>query len=170
MENPIITIKMQGGAEIKAELFPKTAPNTVKSFINLIQEGFYNGMGFVRSEKGALKEFGDPTKNYPDCILPPKAGYLIENECSTNGFDPGEENRMSFKRGTIGTGTLDPKHCLGGDFFILAVDGSMLDGAMPVFGNVIEGMEVVDNFSEAELATEEGLKRMAEVLNGEIND
>ena len=47
-ENPMVTIKMNSGKVIKAELYPDIAPNSVNNFISLINKGFYNGVGFHR--------------------------------------------------------------------------------------------------------------------------
>ena len=60
MKNPIITIEMESGAKIVAELYPEVAPNTVRNFISLAQQGFYNGTIFHRVIPGFMIQGGDP--------------------------------------------------------------------------------------------------------------
>ena len=59
--NPIITIEMNTGKIIKAELYPEIAPNTVKNFISLVKRGYYNGICFHRVIEGFMIQGGDPT-------------------------------------------------------------------------------------------------------------
>ncbi|MBR1629278.1 MAG: peptidylprolyl isomerase, partial [Lachnospiraceae bacterium] len=61
MKNPIVTIEMENGDLIRAELYPEIAPNTVRNFIHLISAGFYDGVGFHRIIKGFMLQGGDPT-------------------------------------------------------------------------------------------------------------
>ena len=51
-QNPIITMEMENGGIIKAELYPETAPNTVNNFLSLVNKGFYNGLIFQFSQNG----------------------------------------------------------------------------------------------------------------------
>ena len=59
-QNPIVTIEMENGGIIKAELYPKVAPNTVRNFISLINKGFYDGLIFHRVIPGFVIQGGDP--------------------------------------------------------------------------------------------------------------
>lgn len=59
-QNPIVTIEMENGDVMKAELYPEIAPNTVNNFISLIQKGFYDGVIFHRVIKGFMLQGGDP--------------------------------------------------------------------------------------------------------------
>jgi len=79
-QNPIVTIKMDSGKEIKAELYPDIAPNSVNNFISLIKSGFYNGVGFHRVIPGFMIQGGDP-----DGIGTGGPGYSIKGEFSSNG-------------------------------------------------------------------------------------
>ncbi|MBQ6537289.1 MAG: peptidylprolyl isomerase, partial [Eubacterium sp.] len=63
MQNPIVTITMEDGGVIKAELYPDIAPNTVNNFISLINKGFYNGLIFHRVIEGFMLQGGDPDGN-----------------------------------------------------------------------------------------------------------
>ena len=59
-KNPIVTIEMENGGVMKAELYPETAPNTVNNFISLVNKGFYNGLIFHRVIAGFMLQGGDP--------------------------------------------------------------------------------------------------------------
>ena len=80
-QNPIVTIEMENGDIIKAELYPEIAPNTVNNFISLVQKGFYDGVIFHRVIKGFMIQGGDPEGTG---IGGP--GYSIRGEFSHNGF------------------------------------------------------------------------------------
>ena len=81
MQNPIVTIKMQGGKEIKIELYPDKAPNTVNNFISLINNGFYDGLIFHRVISGFMIQGGDPAG-----VGTGGPGYSIKGEFAINGF------------------------------------------------------------------------------------
>ena len=98
-KNPIVTIRMAEGGEIRAELYPETAPNTVRNFLSLAGSGFYNGLIFHRVIPGFMIQGGDPEGNGTG-----GPGYSIRGEFSSNGFanglkhemnNPGPENAVS---------------------------------------------------------------------------
>ena len=60
MSNPIVTIEMENGDIMKAELYPEIAPNTVNNFISLVKKGFYDGVIFHRVINGFMIQGGDP--------------------------------------------------------------------------------------------------------------
>ena len=64
-QNPIVTIEMENGDIMKAELYPEIAPNTVNNFISLIQKGYYDGIIFHRVIRGFMLQAGDPTGTGP---------------------------------------------------------------------------------------------------------
>ena len=80
--NPIITISLAHGGEIKIELYPQIAPNTVNNFISLASKGFYDSLTFHRIIMGFAIQGGDPDG---DGLGGP--GYYIRGEFSNNGFD-----------------------------------------------------------------------------------
>ena len=63
MSNPIVTIEMENGAQIKAELYPEIAPNTVNNFVSLVKKGFYDGLIFHRCIQDFMIQGGDPMGN-----------------------------------------------------------------------------------------------------------
>ena len=81
-QNPIVTFEMNSGDVIKVELYPETAPNTVKNFISLVNRGFYDGLTFHRIIEGFMIQGGDPDGNGTG-----GPGYSIPGEFSANGFD-----------------------------------------------------------------------------------
>ncbi len=81
MANPIVTIEMENGDIMKAELYPEIAPNTVNNFISLIKSGYYDGLIFHRVIKGFMIQGG-----CPDGTGMGGPGYDIKGEFSQNGF------------------------------------------------------------------------------------
>lgn len=137
-KNPIVTITMQNGGEIKLELYPDIAPNTVKNFISLINAGFYNGLIFHRVIKGFMIQGGDP--NGTGMGGP---GYSIKGEFTSNGFN----NSLSHERGVLSMARSMYPNSAGSQFFIMHNDGPFLDGDYASFGKVIEGLETLDQIA-----------------------
>ncbi|MBR2070542.1 MAG: peptidylprolyl isomerase [Clostridia bacterium] len=136
--NPIITITMEDGGVIKAELYPEIAPNTVNNFIELTQKGYYNGIIFHRCIKGFMIQGGDPTGTGSG-----GPGYRIAGEFSSNGF----KNELKHTRGVLSMARTMIPNSAGSQFFIMHVDYPYLDGQYATFGKVIEGMDVVDRIA-----------------------
>lgn len=140
MKNPIVTINMENGGVIKAELYPEIAPNTVNNFIDLINRGFYDGLIFHRVIPGFMIQGGDPEGNGMG-----GPGYSIKGEFSRNGF----KNELKHTKGVLSMArTMDPNSA-GSQFFIMVEDAPHLDGQYASFGKVIEGMEVADEIVNA---------------------
>lgn len=134
-KNPIVTITMENGSVIRAELYPDTAPNTVNNFISLVQKGFYDGTVFHRIIRGFMIQGGDPEGTG---IGGP--GYSIRGEFTDNGF----RNDLKHTPGVLSMArTMDPDTA-GSQFFIMHGEAPHLDGQYAAFGKVIEGMDVVD--------------------------
>ena len=136
MKNPIITFEMESGNNIKAELFPEIAPNTVRNFIELIQEKFYDGLIFHRVISGFMIQGGCPNGNGMG-----GPGYKIRGEFSQNGF----ENQLKHERGVLSMARAAMPDSAGSQFFIMHQDSPHLDGQYAAFGKVIEGIEEVDS-------------------------
>lgn len=139
--NPEVTIEMESGGKIVIELYPDKAPNTVKNFVALVQDGFYDGLIFHRVIDGFMIQGGDPTGSGmggPD--------YSIKGEFSSNGF---AENDLSHTPGVISMARSQAKDSAGCQFFICDSDGdaTFLDGDYAAFGQVISGMEEVERIS-----------------------
>ncbi len=135
MKNPIVTINMEDGGVIKAELYPEVAPNTVKNFISLINKGFYDGIIFHRVIPGFMIQGGCPQGTGMG-----GPGYSIKGEFSRNGF----KNDLKHTRGVLSMARTMIPDSAGSQFFIMVEDAPHLDGQYAAFGKVIEGIEVAD--------------------------
>ena len=135
MSNPIVTIEMESGDIMKAELYPEIAPNTVNNFISLIKNGFYDGVIFHRVIPGFMIQGGDPNGTG---IGGP--GYSIKGEFSANGF----KNDLKHSRGVLSMARTLAPNSAGSQFFVLHEDSPHLDGQYAAFGKLIEGEDVVD--------------------------
>ena len=139
MSNPIVTIEMENGGVMKAELYPEVAPNTVNNFISLVSKGFYDGVIFHRVIPGFMIQGGDPMGKG---IGGP--GYSIKGEFSSNGF----KNDLHHARGVLSMARTMAPNSAGSQFFIMHDDAPHLDNQYAAFGKIIEGIEVVDQIAE----------------------
>ncbi len=138
MSHPIVTIEMENGGIIRAELYPEYAPQTVNNFISLAQKGFYNGLIFHRVIPGFMIQGGDPMGSGMG-----GPGYCIKGEFRINGID----NPLSHKRGVLSMARASAPDSAGSQFFIMHADGKFLDGQYAAFGMVTDGLDVVDQIS-----------------------
>ncbi|MCQ2532834.1 MAG: peptidylprolyl isomerase [Saccharofermentans sp.] len=138
MANPIVTIKMQDGGEIKAELYPEIAPISVENFIKLAGNGFYNGLIFHRVIPGFMIQGGCPEGTGTG-----GPGYTIKGEFSANGV----QNDLNHTRGVLSMARAMHPDSAGSQFFIMHETSPHLDGQYAAFGKVIEGMDVVDRIA-----------------------
>ena len=141
MNNPIVTIEMENGDIIKAELYPEIAPNTVASFVNLVEKGFYDGLIFHRVIPGFMIQGGDPTGTGMG-----GPGYTIRGEFSGNGF----KNDLKHTRGVLSMARSMMPNSAGSQFFIMHADAPHLDGQYAAFGKVIEGLDAVDTIASTQ--------------------
>lgn len=139
---PIANIVVKDYGTIKIELYPELAPNTVNNFITLANEGFYDGLTFHRVIKDFMIQGGDP-----DGIGTGGPGYSIVGEFADNGYT---QNTLSHKKGVLSMArSMDPDSA-GSQFFITSADSTYLDKQYAAFGEVIEGMDVVDAIQNVE--------------------
>ncbi len=134
-QNPVVTIEMEDGGIIKAELYPDVAPNSVNNFISLIQKGFYDGLIFHRVIPGFMIQGGCPEGSGMG-----GPGYSIKGEFTGNGF----KNDLQHDRGVLSMARAMSPNSAGSQFFIMVEKAPHLDGQYAAFGKVIEGMEVAD--------------------------
>lgn len=138
IENPVVTIEMEDGGVITAELYPQIAPNTVNNFILLINDGFYDGLIFHRVIPGFMLQGGCPLgEGYGN------PGYSIRGEFNGAGF----KNDLQHMRGVLSMARSASPHSAGSQFFIMHDDAPHLDGQYAAFGKVIEGLDVVDQIA-----------------------
>jgi len=138
MANPIVTITMENGDVMKAELYPEIAPNTVNNFISLVKKGFYNGLIFHRVINGFMIQGG-----CPDGTGMGGPGYSIRGEFRQNGF----ANELAHTEGVLSMARAMHPDSAGSQFFIMHKTSPHLDGAYAAFGKIIEGMDVVDRIA-----------------------
>ena len=138
MPNPIVTITMENGDVMKAELYPQIAPNTVNNFISLVKKGFYNGLIFHRVINGFMIQGG-----CPDGTGMGGPGYSIKGEFLQNGF----ANELAHTEGVLSMARAMHPDSAGSQFFIMHKTSPHLDGAYAAFGKIIEGMDVVNRIA-----------------------
>lgn len=145
-KNPIATIVMADGGEIKIELYPEYAPITVNNFISLANSGFYDGVIFHRVIRGFMIQGGDP-----DGKGTGGPGYRIKGEFGNNKVN----NPLKHTRGVISMARQGNPYfpamaynTAGSQFFIMHADSPYLDNDYAAFGMVLEGMDVVDRIAE----------------------
>lgn len=131
-KNPVATITMEDGGEIKLELYPDKAPNTVNNFIWLVNQGFYDGLTFHRIIDGFMIQGGDPEgtgRGGP--------GYYIKGEFAVNGF---KQNDLKHTPGVLSMARAgDPYYdSAGSQFFIMVGTAASLDGGYAAFGKVLD--------------------------------
>ncbi len=138
--NPTVTITMETGEEIHLELYPAIAPNTVANFVQLVQDGFYDGLIFHRVIPGFMIQGGDPNGNGTG-----GPGFTIKGEFSQNGFP----NNLSHRRGVLSMARSADPNSAGSQFFIVQADSPHLDGNYAAFGAVTdaESLTVVDTIA-----------------------
>lgn len=137
-QNPIVTITMENGDIIKAELYPDVAPVSVNNFISLINKNYYDGLIFHRVIKGFMIQGGCPEGTGMG-----GPGYSIKGEFSQNGVT----NDLCHTAGVLSMARSMMPNSAGSQFFIMHKAAPHLDGAYAAFGKVTEGMDVVDKIA-----------------------
>jgi peptidylprolyl isomerase len=135
-ENSKVKLETTQG-NIVIELYEKEMPITAGNFKRLVQEEYYDGVIFHRVIDGFMIQGGDPTGTGTG-----GPGYKIKDEFTKTDLDKNNRGTISMANAGPNTG--------GSQFFINVADNNFLDGKHPVFGKVIEGMEVVDKISKVQ--------------------
>ena len=140
-QNPIVTIEMENGQVMKAELYPEIAPNTVNNFISLINHNFYDGIIFHRVIRGFMIQGG-----CPDGTGMGGPGYSLDGEFTSNGF----QNDLKHTPGVLSMARTAAPNSAGSQFFIMHETSPHLDGSYAAFGKIIEGLDVVNAIAETQ--------------------
>ena len=162
MSHPVVTIEMENGGIIKAELYPEIAPESVRNFISLINKGFYDGLIFHRVIPGFMIQGGQHLTEGQDVKVmviglengkinlsikrlepKPQRENAPRGEFRGNGF----QNDLKHKRGVLSMARSMYPNSAGSQFFIMHEDAPHLDGQYAAFGAVTEGIEVVDQIA-----------------------
>ncbi len=138
MANPVVTIEMNNGKVMKAELYPEVAPNTVNNFIDLVRNGYYDGLTFHRVIYGFMIQGGCPEGTGMG-----GPGYHIKGEFAMNGV----RNDLKHTEGVLSMARSMMPNSAGSQFFIMHKAAPHLDGQYAAFGKIIEGMDVVDEIA-----------------------
>lgn len=134
----MVVIEMENGGRITLEMDRDAAPNTVKNFLYLASNGFYDGLEFHRVISGFMIQGG-----CPDGTGMGGPGHSIKGEFAANGFN----NPLKHKRGVISMARSMNPDSAGSQFFIMHADAPHLDGQYAAFGRVTDGMDVVDEIA-----------------------
>lgn len=152
-KNPTVTLTVKDFGDIKIQLFPEVAPNTVANFISYVKDNYYNGLIFHRIIKGFMIQGGwGVSKNDP-----------IKGEFNQNGF----KNPLLHTRGVISMARTQNPNSATSQFFIMHKDSPHLDGGYAGFGQVVEGIDVVDKI--ASVRTDFQDKPLDDVIIESIN-
>lgn len=133
-----ILFTMENGDTFTIETYPEYAPATCENFVNLVNEGFYDGLTFHRVVENFMAQGGQSTE---------KTAQTITGEFSANGFT---QNTLKHTRGIVSMARTNDMNSASSQFFICYADCSWLDGNYAAFGEVIDGMSTVDSFLEVE--------------------
>jgi peptidyl-prolyl cis-trans isomerase B (cyclophilin B) len=134
-----VEIEVENYGTIALELDADTAPITVTNFINLANDGFYDGLTFHRIISGFMIQGGDPNGNGTG-----GSDTTIKGEFAENGV----ENNISHERGVISMARSNDPDSASSQFFIMHEDATYLDGNYAAFGHVTDGMDIVDQICE----------------------
>ena len=137
-QNPIVTITMENGDVMKAELYPEIAPQSVNNFISLINKKYYDGLIFHRVIRGFMIQGGCPNGTGTG-----GPGYCIKGEFSYNGF----ENDLKHTKGVLSMARTMIPDSAGSQFFIMHETSPHLDGQYAAFGKITEGLDIVDKIA-----------------------
>jgi len=141
-QNPIVTITMDNGDVMKAELYPQIAPNTVNNFISLIKKDFYNGVVFHRVISDFMIQGGDPQGTGTG-----GPGYSIAGEFSQNDF----KNDLKHDIGILSMARAQHPDSAGSQFFVMHAPSPHLDGSYAAFGKLTEGVDVLNSIAALEV-------------------
>ena len=137
VDNTKTVVFQTNHGNITIELYSKQMPITAGNFEKLVGEGFYDGVIFHRIIDGFMLQGGDPTGTGSG-----GPGYNIRDEFTNAGLDQNNRGTLSMANSGPNTG--------GSQFFINLVDNNFLDGKHPVFGKVVEGMDIVDKIAKVQ--------------------
>ena len=135
-QNPVFTIRMKDGREMKGELYPEYAPQSVGNFTALANSGFYDGLTFHRVIPNFMIQGGDPKGSGVG-----GPGYYIKGEFAANGV----QNPVKHTYGVLSMARSMMPDSAGSQFFIMTSDSPHLDGQYAAFGKVLEGMDVAED-------------------------
>lgn len=139
MKHPKIAITVRDFGTMTAELYPEKAPKTVENFLSLVDRGFFSGLIFHRIIKGFMIQGGGYNESFEDV-----EAAAIPGEFKANGF---MANDLHHAPGVLSMARTQDPNSASSQFFIMHKDASYLDAQYAGFGQVIEGMDIVDRIA-----------------------
>ena len=143
-KNPVVTITMQDGGVMTAELYPEVAPNTVNNFISLVKKGFYNGLIFHRVIPGFMIQGGGFTEDFRQ-----KHADSIKGEFEANGV----KNDLKHTRGVLSMARTNVPDSASSQFFVMHRGAPHLDRQYAAFGKLTDGFDVLDDIAATRTGT-----------------
>jgi len=171
MANPTATFETSLGT-FKAEIFADQMPVTAQNFLDLARSGFYDGLHFHRVIKGFMIQFGCPHSRDP---MSPRAGTGGPPHGTINDEHPADA-KLSNEPGTLSMANTGRPNSGGSQFFINTVHNAYLDwfspgpSKHPVFGKVIEGMDVVHQIEQTPTVSSDRPQTPVEVVRITVSD
>ena len=139
MSNPQVVLHIKEYGDIKLELYPDKAPETVANFVKLVGEGFYSGLIFHRVIRGFMIQGGGYTASFED-----RETGAIKGEFKANGF---MENPLRHTRGVLSMARTSDPDSASSQFFVMHADAPHLDGQYAGFGKLVDGFDVLDKIA-----------------------
>ena len=140
-----VAIELENGGVMKGELYPNLAPETVKNFVKLAKDKFYDGLIFHRVIDGFMIQGGGYDKD-----MNPKESTAIKGEFTQNGFN----NPLKHTKGVLSMARTNDPDSASSQFFIMQEDAPYLDGQYAAFGRITEGLEYIDEIATAKTGTD----------------
>lgn len=134
----MVEIEMENGGIMRLELYPDIAPITVENFLDLVNDGFYDGLIFHRVINNFMIQGGDPTGTGMG-----GSENTIKGEFAQNGV----KNDLSHTRGVISMARSQSYDSASSQFFIVHQDSTYLDGSYAAFGKMVDGYDVLDEIA-----------------------
>lgn len=139
-----IKITLEDGRVMTAALYPHVAPKSVENFVKLAKEGFYDGLIFHRVIPGFMIQGGGYDETFYDGNFDSKETAAIKGEFSSNGV----KNNLKHTKGVLSMARTSEKDSASSQFFIMQADAPHLDGEYAAFGEITEGLDVVDEVAQ----------------------
>lgn len=137
-----VLFTMSDGQTFTVQCEPEYAPETVENFLQLVKSGFYDGLTFHRILDNFVAQGGDPSGNGTG-----GSPNKIHGEFASNGFT---QNTLKHNRGSVAMARSNDPDSASSQFYICYQELPSLDGKYAVFGEVTDGMEVIDGFLSIE--------------------
>lgn len=147
-----IKIVLENGKEMKGELYPNVAPKSVENFVKLIEADFFDGTIFHRCIENFMIQGGGFDKTFYDGNFNSKETETIKGEFTSNGF----KNELKHTKGVLSMARTNVPDSASSQFFIMHETSPHLDGQYAAFGEITEGLEVVDEIATGATTAIEG--------------